>query len=66
MRRRTMKQVAVTRKETAERTPGSAGPARRPYQKPAFQYERVFETMALSCGKIGPTQGGCQFNRKTS
>jgi len=53
-------------KETTERTPGSAGPARRPYQKPAFQHERVFETMALSCGKVNPTQGGCSSNRKIS
>jgi hypothetical protein len=32
---------------------------RKPYQKPAFRFERVFETMALSCGKISPTQGHC-------
>ena len=36
------------------------------YQKPSFQHERVFETMALSCGKIHPNQGQCRFNRKTS
>ncbi len=40
--------------------------AKKPYQKPAFQHERVFETMALSCGKIHPNQGQCKFNRKTS
>jgi hypothetical protein len=39
---------------------------RRPYQKPAFRYERVFETMALSCGKTNSTQSQCRFNRKTS
>ncbi len=39
---------------------------RKPYQKPAFQYERVFETAALRCGKMGPTQSQCKFNRKTS
>jgi hypothetical protein len=53
-------------KKTTEKTPGSASPAKRPYQKPAFQHERVFETMALSCGKINPTQGACHSNRKTS
>jgi hypothetical protein len=53
-------------KETTERTPGSASPARRPYQKPAFRFERVFETMALSCGKVSPTQGGCVHNRQAS
>jgi len=40
--------------------------AKRPYQKPAFRYERIFETMALSCGKISPTQAQCKFNRKNS
>jgi hypothetical protein len=39
---------------------------KRPYQKPAFRRERIFETMALSCGKISPTQGQCKFNRKNS
>jgi hypothetical protein len=36
------------------------------YQKPAFRHERVFETMALSCGKVNPTEFQCRFNRKTS
>ncbi len=40
--------------------------SKKPYQKPTFQHERVFETMALSCGKIHPNQGQCKFNRKTS
>jgi hypothetical protein len=31
---------------------------RKPYRKPEFRYERVFETMALVCGKTG-TQGQC-------
>jgi len=39
---------------------------KKPYDKPAFRFERVFETMALTCGKIGPTQGGCGSNRKNS
>jgi len=39
---------------------------RKPYQKPDFRFEQVFETMALSCGKVNPTQKHCQFNRKTS
>lgn len=41
-------------------------PKRKPYQRPAFRYERVFETMALSCGKTNSTQSQCRFNRKTS
>ena len=46
--------------------PVGAGNARKPYQKPAFRYERVFETMALSCGKIDSTQSQCKFNKKNS
>ena len=46
------------------------GPAatgvKRPYRKPEFRFERVFETLALACGKIQPTQGQCRFNRKRS
>jgi hypothetical protein len=41
-------------------------PPKRPYEKPAFRYERVFETMALACGKISSTSGACRFNRKNS
>ena len=41
-------------------------PERKPYLKPAFRYERVFETMALSCGKVNTTQLQCGFNRKNS
>ncbi|MGB9074915.1 MAG: hypothetical protein WCC22_19930 [Terriglobales bacterium] len=36
------------------------------YQKPAFRYERVFETLALACGKIGPNEFQCRFNPKSS
>jgi len=39
---------------------------KKQYDKPAFRFERVFETMALTCGKVSPTQGGCISNRKTS
>jgi len=42
--------------------PGS----KKPYVKPEFRHEKVFETMALSCGKIQNTQGGCHSNRKNS
>jgi hypothetical protein len=40
--------------------------AKRPYVKPEVRYERVFETMALSCGKVQVTQQQCHFNRKAS
>jgi hypothetical protein len=39
---------------------------KKTYQKPEFRYEKVFETMALSCGKISPTEFQCRFNRKLS
>ena len=31
--------------------PASVG-AKRPYMKPMFSHESVFETMALACGKM--------------
>jgi len=50
-----------------QKTPGETpGPRKKPYQKPSFRYEKVFETMALSCGKVHPTQFQCRFNRKNS
>ena len=39
--------------------------AKRPYVKPAFRHEQVFETMALACGKIS-TGAACKANKKTS
>jgi hypothetical protein len=39
---------------------------KKPYRKPGFLCGRVFETTALSCGKIHSTQGQCHFNRKNS
>jgi hypothetical protein len=44
----------------------AASRANRPYNKPAFQHEKVFETMALACGKLSPTQAQCRFNRRNS
>ena len=39
---------------------------RRPYQRPSFRCERVFETTALSCGKVAGVQSTCVAQRKTS
>jgi hypothetical protein len=39
---------------------------KKPYVKPEVRHERVFETMALSCGKVQTTQGSCHSNRKNS
>jgi hypothetical protein len=50
-----------------EKLPGGSPRApKKPYLKPEFRFERAFETMALSCGKVGGTQGLCRSNRKTS
>ncbi|HEX7140250.1 MAG TPA: hypothetical protein VF219_20540 [Vicinamibacterales bacterium] len=48
---------------------GASGPdrrSRRPYQKPQFVREQLFETMALACGKTNPSIGQCKAVRKSS
>jgi len=49
-----------------EKAPLQNGKRKKPYQKPSFEHEKVFETMALACGKLHPTQAQCRFNRKNS
>jgi hypothetical protein len=44
----------------------SPRPAKKQYQDPAFRHERVFETMALACGKVQDTNLQCRFMKKTS
>ena len=44
---------------------GTAPRAKKPYQKPAFVREQLFETMALACGKIN-TGGSCSQVKKFS
>ena len=39
--------------------------ARKPYVKPSFRHEQVFETMALACGKVN-TGASCKSAKKTS
>ena len=39
---------------------------KKPYRKPSYRFERVFETMALSCGKKSPVEFQCRFNRRNS
>jgi hypothetical protein len=46
--------------------PVRAEQAKKPYVKPGFRHEKVFETMALSCGKVQTTQGSCHSNKKNS
>ncbi len=43
-----------------------AGKEKKLYHKPTFRYERVFETLALSCGKISGTGPQCVHVRKNS
>jgi hypothetical protein len=58
----------IERKDEADdqNAPQSPGPAKKLYQEPAFRHERVFETMALSCGKVDATESQCRFHRNAS
>jgi hypothetical protein len=53
-----------TRGEETQPTEGFAK-RKKPYLKPEFRYERVFEMQALACLKT-PTQGVCGFSKKNS
>jgi hypothetical protein len=46
--------------------PGGQATAKKAYRKPAVRSQRVFETTALSCGKVQQTQAQCKSNKKTS
>ena len=39
---------------------------RKPYEKPAFVKEQLFETMALACGKTNPSIAQCKAVKKNS
>ena len=39
---------------------------KKPYQKPAFEYEQVFETMALTCSKSKSVDPNCKTGNKIS
>ena len=53
-------------KNEATQSAESNASVKKPYQNPEVRHERVFETMALSCGKIQGTQHSCRVNRKAS
>jgi hypothetical protein len=61
-----MEDTQKNRRKTEGNGPNSLAKPKRVYVKPAFQHEKVFETMALACGKLGPTQAQCRFNRRNS
>jgi hypothetical protein len=46
--------------------PETAAVDRKPYERPSFVREQVFETMALACGKVSPTSGACKSVKKNS
>ncbi len=58
--------MANGNKELEQEQPNQNEQARKPYIKPAFRFEQVFVTTALSCGKTDPTQFLCKSNRSAS
>jgi hypothetical protein len=52
-------------KDDKRAEPRSPARAKRPYVKPAFRAEHVFETTALACGKSS-TEGQCHIVIKRS
>lgn len=60
----------MRQREVTDQCAGSLEEARavlrKPYQKPAVRYEKVFETSALSCGKVQTTQAQCHSHRSAS
>jgi len=52
--------------DESQEHPGKARKQKKLYKKPEFRHERVFETTALSCGKIAGTSPLCNSARKTS
>jgi hypothetical protein len=55
-----------SRTAATEKDADQTGKAKKPYQKPSFRHEVVFETMALSCGKVGGTSSQCNLNASNS
>jgi hypothetical protein len=49
-----------------ESPPKVTSASKKPYQKPSFRFERIFETMALSCGKLSGGGPQCLTVRKVS
>jgi hypothetical protein len=49
-----------------ERGAATRSAGKKPYEKPTFVREQVFETMALACGKINTTSGACKVVKKNS
>ena len=60
-----MSESEAKKQSTATREEDGRG-ARKPYVKPEVRCEVVFETLALSCGKISGQGGACRTVRKNS
>ncbi len=61
--------MSQTDDPTGEQPDASTGmdrATRKPYQKPAFSREQLFETMALACGKINNNIAQCKAVKKNS
>ena len=56
----------VKMNDSSDRKTQESAIIKKPYETPSFRFERVFEVSALSCGKVGGTQGSCHSNRKLS
>lgn len=54
------------RPDEEKKTSGEGQFAKKPYQKPTYICESVFEKMALACGKVDPVQLQCRTNTKQS
>jgi hypothetical protein len=53
-------------KQQKNERPSSEAAPKKPYLKPSFEREQVFETQALNCGKTQVTESSCKQNRKNS
>jgi hypothetical protein len=42
-----------------DKQPGEGPVPKKAYRAPSFRVERVFETTALTCGKVASTQEQC-------
>jgi len=59
-----MQQTDETDRQAGQ--PGKGRASKKPYRRPTVRYERVFETSAITCGKVQTNEGPCHQNRKLS
>lgn len=52
--------------EAARKNSISQQTGKKPYLKPDFRFEKAFETLALSCGKMPSTTFQCRTSSKNS